>query len=86
LKNAIDYLYNEWNQKTAVILSYGFRSGKTAAAQLRQVLEKIQMNVLKEEVNIQLKAEFYDEKGQFINPAKSLREYRETIKKLVSSL
>jgi NAD(P)H-dependent FMN reductase len=86
LKNAIDYLYNEWNQKTAAIVSYGFRSGKMAAAQLRQVLEKTQMKVLEEELNIQLKAELYDEQGQLVSPEESLKEYEETVKKLVTSL
>ncbi|KAK0109658.1 hypothetical protein ONS95_002339 [Cadophora gregata] len=39
LKNALDYLYNEWKAKPAMIVSYGGHGGGKAAAQLRQVLE-----------------------------------------------
>lgn len=37
LKNALDYLYREWNNKPAAIVSYGGRGGGKAAAQLREV-------------------------------------------------
>jgi len=39
LKNAIDYLYKEWNNKPALIISYGGRGGNKAALQLKEVLE-----------------------------------------------
>ncbi len=39
LKNAIDYLFNEWKGKPALIVSYGGHGGGKAAAQLRVVLE-----------------------------------------------
>jgi NAD(P)H-dependent FMN reductase len=39
LKNAIDYLYKEWNDKPALIISYGGRGGNKAASQLKEVLE-----------------------------------------------
>ncbi|KAH7409170.1 putative NADPH-dependent FMN reductase [Cadophora sp. MPI-SDFR-AT-0126] len=39
LKNALDYLYNEWKGKPAMIVSYGGHGGNQAAGQLRIVLE-----------------------------------------------
>jgi NAD(P)H-dependent FMN reductase len=39
LKNALDHLYKEWTGKPAAIVSYGYRGGVKAAAQLHQVLE-----------------------------------------------
>src|SRR5579862_1865340 len=48
LKNALDHLYKEWVNKPALIISYGFRGGGLAAAQLRQVLEALQMNIVAE--------------------------------------
>ena len=45
LKNAIDYLFNEWKGKTAMIVSYGGHGGGKAAAQLRQVLNGVDMEV-----------------------------------------
>lgn len=38
LKNAIDYLFNEWTKKPAMIVSYGGHGGGQAAAALKVVL------------------------------------------------
>ncbi|PWY85059.1 hypothetical protein BO70DRAFT_395730 [Aspergillus heteromorphus CBS 117.55] len=46
IKNAIDYLYNEWKGKPALVASYGGHGGGKAAAQLRQVLEGLRMRPL----------------------------------------
>ena len=43
LKNAIDYLYAEWNDKAAGIVSYGVYGGTRAAEQLRQTLGEIKV-------------------------------------------
>ncbi len=39
LKNALDYLYEEWHDRPASVLSYGTRGGRKGAAQLPQVLQ-----------------------------------------------
>lgn len=44
LKNAIDYLFNEWSGKPAVIVTYGGRGGQQCAAQLETVLKSIGVN------------------------------------------
>lgn len=43
LKNAIDYLYNEWRGKPAFIVTYGGHGGDRCGVQLRQVLMGINM-------------------------------------------
>lgn len=43
LKNAIDYLYPEWNNKAAGIVSYGSSGGVRAAETLRIVLAELQV-------------------------------------------
>ena len=45
VKNAIDYLFNEWHDKPAMVVSYGGHGGTKAADQLRQVLCGIHMKV-----------------------------------------
>eukprot|EP00891_Asterochloris_glomerata_P006230 jgi/Astpho2/6230/Aster-03636 len=46
LKNALDYLYRSWNGKPAMIVSYGSHGGGKGAAQLKQVLQGLKMNVV----------------------------------------
>ncbi|UNK70725.1 NAD(P)H-dependent oxidoreductase [Microbacterium sp. H1-D42] len=46
LKNAIDYIYAEWKNKPSAIISYGGRGGLASAAQLRQVLEFIGLDLV----------------------------------------
>src|SRR6266478_9793820 len=43
LKNAIDFLFAEWNNKAAGFVSYGGASGARAVEQLRLVLAEVQM-------------------------------------------
>ncbi|MGZ3374998.1 MAG: NADPH-dependent FMN reductase [Phenylobacterium sp.] len=38
LKNAIDHLYREWQEKPVLVVSYGSRGGDKCQAQLRDVL------------------------------------------------
>ncbi len=46
LKNAIDHLYKEWNDKPLMIVSYGGQGGTKAALQLRLVAESLKMRVV----------------------------------------
>lgn len=43
LKNAIDHLFAEWNDKAAGIVSYGVNGGVRAAEHLRQVLAEVKV-------------------------------------------
>ena len=43
LKNALDHLYKEWNDKPLVIVTYGGHGGDKCAKQLRQVAEGLKM-------------------------------------------
>ncbi len=53
LKNAIDFLYTEWNYKAAGLVSYGGASGGLRAQQqVKQVLTAVRMMPLPESVGI----------------------------------
>ncbi len=41
LKNAIDYLFREWNNKAAGFVSYGSAGGARAVEHLRHVMGEI---------------------------------------------
>ena len=43
LKNALDWLYREWNQKPVAFVSYGGVGGARAVEQLRQVAVELKM-------------------------------------------
>jgi len=46
LKNAIDYLYNEWKGKPGIVVSYGGHGGGKAAVQLQGVLGGLRISVV----------------------------------------
>lgn len=52
LKNAIDWLYAEWNSKPAAFVSYGNAGGARAVEQLRLVLVELQVAPLRWAVHI----------------------------------
>src|SRR5687768_6492951 len=43
LKNALDFLYREWNNKAAGFVSYGSAGGARAVEQLRLVMAELQV-------------------------------------------
>lgn len=65
LKNAMDYVYNEWNNKPVAFLSYGGAAGGTRSVQqLRQVVVELQMLPIRNGVHIPMYWTQLDEKGQ----------------------
>lgn len=52
LKNAIDYLFNEWKGKPAIIVSYGGHGGGRAAAALTTVCQGLRMRVVEKTVGL----------------------------------
>lgn len=65
LKNALDYLHNEWQYKPAGILSYGGVSAGTRAAQmLKEVLTALKMMPLPEAVSVPFFPQFLTDEGE----------------------
>lgn len=58
LKNAIDYLYREWNNKAAGFVSYGFAGGIRAVEHLRLVMGELQVADVRAQVSLSLTADF----------------------------
>lgn len=52
LKNALDYLYAEWNRKPAGFVSYGGAGGARGVEQLRLMLVELQMAPIRSAVHI----------------------------------
>lgn len=60
LKDAIDYLYVEWNHKAAGIVSYGSTLGVTAANNLRSILTVPKVATVGPQVAMSLFTDFQD--------------------------
>lgn len=58
LKNAIDFIYGEWNNKAAGIVSYGSAGGARAAENLRLVLGELQVADVRQQVLLSLMTDF----------------------------
>jgi NAD(P)H-dependent FMN reductase len=58
LKNAIDYLFAEWNNKAAGFVSYGGVGGARAAEHLRLVVGELMMADVRQQVTLSLITEF----------------------------
>lgn len=66
IKNALDYLYNEWNHKPVAIVSYGGVSGGLRSTQmLKQVLTALNMMPLVESVAIPSFGQYINDKEVF---------------------
>ena len=65
VKNAIDYLHQEWKNKPIGFVSYGgVAAGTRAVQQLKQVVTTLKMLPVFESVNIPFHTQFIDEEGQ----------------------
>lgn len=58
LKNAIDFLYKEWNDKAAGFVSYGSASGVRAVEALRLVMAELQIADVRAQVMLSLFTDF----------------------------
>ena len=58
LKNAIDFLYSEWNNKSAGFVSYGANGGSRAVEHLRQIAANLQIADVRAQVQLSLFTDF----------------------------
>ena len=58
LKNAIDYLFAEWNNKAAGFVSYGSAGGARAVENLRLVLAEVKVATIRNQVMLSLFTDF----------------------------
>lgn len=70
LKNAIDFVYAEWNDKAAGVVSYGSEGGLRAVEHLRGILAEVQVAVVRGTVSISI----FDDLTDF--EAMTPREYQ----------
>ena len=69
LKNALDYVYSEWNKKPVAFVSYapGAAAGIRAVEQLRTITIELQMAPIQAAVHISRVLDTIDEKGELLS-------------------
>jgi NAD(P)H-dependent FMN reductase len=78
LKNALDYLYQEWHDKPASFITYGTRGGSKAAEQFTEVLQGLHMRIL-DHVEAVITDDDLDEDWQ-------LKDIRATLRPVIPAL
>jgi len=58
LKNAIDFLFDEWGHKAAGFVTYGIQGGYRAAESLRLVLAELHVATVRQQVAVNLMTDF----------------------------
>ncbi|MCY1032310.1 NAD(P)H-dependent oxidoreductase [Corallococcus sp. BB11-1] len=58
LKNALDFIYGEWNNKAAGFVGYGSAGGVRAVEQLRLIAAELQMATVRAQVQLSLSTDF----------------------------
>ena len=58
LKNAIDYLYAEWNNKAAAFVSYGSVGGARAVEHLRAICSELQIAHVRQQLSFSMFTDF----------------------------
>lgn len=79
LKNALDYLYEEWRDKPVTTVTYGTRGGARAAEQMHQVLQGLHMRPLPTRVEIAITGEQVDAAWQLKDVEATMRPYRDQL-------
>jgi NAD(P)H-dependent FMN reductase len=58
LKNAIDYLYTEWNNKAAAFVAYGSVGGTRAVEHLRGIASELQLAHVRQQLSFSMFTDF----------------------------
>jgi len=83
LKNAIDHLYGEWNNKAAGFVSYGGLGGARAVEHLRLICAELQIATVRSQVALSLFTDF--ENFSLFKPADThLQHLSDTLRQTVA--
>lgn len=77
LKNALDFVYAEWNNKAAGFVSYGLNGGTRAVEHLRLILAELQVATVRAQVVLSLHDDFASSGGR--EPACAPGPQQETV-------
>jgi NAD(P)H-dependent FMN reductase len=79
LKNALDFLHDEWTDRPATYLTYGSHGGSAAAEPFARVLRGLDMAVLDTHIEAVIGRQDIDANWQLTDPAATLELVREQL-------
>jgi NAD(P)H-dependent FMN reductase/DNA-binding MarR family transcriptional regulator len=80
LKNALDFLYDEWTDKPASMVSYGTRGGNRGLAQLATVLQGLDMRQLDDHLEVKITHDDVDDDWQLKDLGSLMTPYWEQVR------
>jgi NAD(P)H-dependent FMN reductase len=87
LKDAIDYLYAEWNEKPVSIVSYGWiDGGGSATNHLTDILNWVKTKIVGPQIAIKFNDTTFDESFQFKDIDAFLTEHKESFVQSLKAL
>ncbi|KAI0082305.1 flavoprotein [Panus rudis PR-1116 ss-1] len=90
LKHALDHLFYEWQKKPAVLVTYGSQGGGRCAAQLKDILTNLQLQLTNTQPQIKLPPKEFVAGEQRVLPGQPapdfLKEFEGTIEKAADEL
>src|SRR4051794_8009219 len=75
LKNAIDYLYREWNNKAVGFVGYGSVGGTRAVEQLRLIMAELQVATVRNQVALSLFTDFENSPSSKPDPRREVSSH-----------
>lgn len=85
LKNALDYVYEEWRQKPVAFVTYGWHGSEMAIKHLTDITNLLEMRILPEQVTITFNQAMFNEQYQLTDPQKDLTPHVEDAAKVIKS-
>lgn len=86
LTNGVDFLFAEWNDKTAAFVSYGVHGGVRAVEQLRQRMTEVKVANIREQVALSLYDDFVIEDPIQTGMFAPRPHHRETLEAMAEEL
>jgi NAD(P)H-dependent FMN reductase len=82
LKNALDFLYEEWSGKPASFVTFGTRGGSRAAEQFATILMGLHMKALDDHLEVVITKDHLDDNWQLNDIDATLRPYAAQIQSI----
>ncbi|HEY3887164.1 MAG TPA: NAD(P)H-dependent oxidoreductase [Caulobacteraceae bacterium] len=86
LKNALDHLYQEWDGKPAMIVTYGGHGGGRCAEQLRQVCDGLHMTPIATRPGLRISRERIEANSAEIDPATEFADHLSALRRAFGEL